>query len=102
MSRRGNCWDKAPMERFFRSLKSEWVPEIDFQSFVEVKQTVLAYIVGYYSQVRPHRHNDGLSPNEAENRYWENSKTLAKFTWPLHIEIQRAEKSFITLCVAQG
>jgi len=26
MSRRGNCWDNAPMERFFRSLKSEWVP----------------------------------------------------------------------------
>jgi len=25
MSRRGNCWDNAPMERFFRSLKSEWV-----------------------------------------------------------------------------
>ncbi len=28
MSRRGNCWDNAPMERFFRSLKTEWVPEI--------------------------------------------------------------------------
>ncbi len=26
MSRRGNCWDNAPMERLFRSLKSEWVP----------------------------------------------------------------------------
>ena len=27
MSRRGNCWDNAPMERFFRSLKTEWVPK---------------------------------------------------------------------------
>jgi putative transposase len=80
MSRRGNCWDNAPMERFFRSLKSEWIPETGFQSFVEAKQTVLDYIIGYYSQVRPHRHNEGLSPNEAENRYWKNSKTLAKFT----------------------
>jgi putative transposase len=26
MSRRGNCWDNAPMERFFRSLKNEWMP----------------------------------------------------------------------------
>jgi transposase len=26
MSRRGNCWDNSPMERFFRSLKNEWVP----------------------------------------------------------------------------
>ena len=28
MSRRGNCWDNSPIERFFRSLKTEWVPEI--------------------------------------------------------------------------
>ncbi len=26
MSRRGNCWDNSPMERFFRNLKTEWVP----------------------------------------------------------------------------
>ncbi|WP_434519234.1 transposase [Pseudomonas sp. NFX1] len=26
MSRRGQCWDNAPMERFFGTLKSEWVP----------------------------------------------------------------------------
>lgn len=80
MSRRGNCWDNAPMERFFRSLKSEWIPEVGFQSFVEAKQVVLDYIIGYYSQVRPHRHNRGLPPNEAENRYWKNSKPLTKIT----------------------
>ncbi|QBZ83442.1 putative IS3 family transposase [Hydrogenovibrio crunogenus] len=26
LSRRGNCWDTSPMERFFRSLKTEWGP----------------------------------------------------------------------------
>ena len=25
MSRRGNCWDNAPMERWFRSFKYEWM-----------------------------------------------------------------------------
>ncbi|HFV0899265.1 TPA: hypothetical protein ACIYGW_004960, partial [Escherichia coli] len=29
VSRRGNCWDNSPMERFFRSLKNEWVPVVD-------------------------------------------------------------------------
>lgn len=29
MSRRGNCWDNAPMERLFRSLKTEWVQPRD-------------------------------------------------------------------------
>lgn len=88
MSRRGNCWEReaypqgynAPMERFFRSLKSEWIPTTGFQSFVEAKQTVLDYIIGYYSQVRPHSHNDGLSPNEAERQFWINSKPVAKIT----------------------
>ena len=27
MSRRGNCWDNAPMERCFRSFKTEWMPK---------------------------------------------------------------------------
>ena len=38
------------------------------------------YIIGYYSQTRPHRYNAGLSPNESERRYWLNSKTVANFT----------------------
>jgi putative transposase len=33
MSRRGNCWDNSPMERFFRSLKTEWVPKVGYQNF---------------------------------------------------------------------
>jgi putative transposase len=70
MSRRGNCWDNAPMERFFRSLKSEWMPTIGYRSFIEAKYAVTEYLVGYYSQTRPHRHNSGISPNTAEQLYW--------------------------------
>ena len=70
LSRRGNCWDNSPMERFFRSLKTEWVPEIGYRSFVEAKRAVINYIIGYYSQVRPHKHNGGLSPNVAEQKFW--------------------------------
>jgi putative transposase len=69
MSRRGNCWDNAPMERFFRSLKTEWVPTLGYQNFTEAKHAITNYIVGYYSQTRPHRHNNGLSPNAAERKY---------------------------------
>lgn len=32
VSRRGNCWNNSPMERFFRSLKSEWVPKEGYSS----------------------------------------------------------------------
>ncbi|WP_370661057.1 IS3 family transposase [Psychrosphaera algicola] len=78
MSRRGNCWDNAPMERFFRSLKTEWVPTVGYRSFNEAKIDITKYIIGYYSQVRPHQHNGGLAPNESERRYWLNYKTVAK------------------------
>ena len=80
MSRRGNCWDNAPMERFFRSLKTEWLPTQGYMSFREAKQDVTDYIIGYYCEVRPHHYNAGLSPNESERRFWEDSKAVAKFS----------------------
>lgn len=69
MSRRGNCWDNAPMERFFRSLKTEWIPASGYRSIKEAKRCIIDYIIGYYSQVRPHAHNNGLPPNVAEKLY---------------------------------
>ncbi len=69
MSRRGNCWDNSPMERFFRSLKTEWVPNIGYKNFDEAKDSIVKYIVGYYSQQRPHSFNNGLSPNQQEKNY---------------------------------
>ena len=80
MSRRGNCWDNAPMERFFRSLKTEWVPEVGYYSLAQAKQSITDYMVGYYSQVRPHQHNNMLPPNTAEKNYWNAYKPVASFT----------------------
>ncbi|EIQ04016.1 hypothetical protein SFCCH060_4658, partial [Shigella flexneri CCH060] len=79
MSRRGNCWDNSPMERFFRSLKNEWVPVVGYVSFSEAAHAITDYIVGYYSALRPHEYNGGLPPNESENRYWKNSNSVASF-----------------------
>ena len=77
LSRRGNCWDNAPTERFFRSLKTEWVPEIGYPCFAAAKQSVTDYMIGYYSALRPHKHNGGLPPNAAEKAYWKTQKTVA-------------------------
>ena len=80
MSRRGNCWDNSPMERFFRSLKSEWVPHIGYHCFDDAKHDIINYIIGYYRQVRPHQHNNGLAPNVAEEIYWINYNSVTKNT----------------------
>jgi putative transposase len=80
MSRRGNCWDNSPMERFFRSLKTEWVPAPGYRSFADAQRSILNYIMGYYCPVRPHQHNGGIPPNKAEEIYWNSSKSAANIT----------------------
>ena len=62
MSRRGNCWDNAPMERFFGSLKSEWIPETGYRNMNEAKTDILQYLTHYYNRVRPHSYNNYLTP----------------------------------------
>jgi putative transposase len=80
MSRRGNCWDNSPMERFFRSLKTEWIPTTGYRTFIEAENAVVKYIIRYYSEVRPHSYNGGLTPNESEKRYELEYKTVAKIS----------------------
>lgn len=60
MSRRGNCWDNSPMERFFRSLKTEWVPKTGYASLMDAQSAIIRYITGYYSGIRPHWYNGGV------------------------------------------
>nr|WP_263485579.1 IS3 family transposase [Pectobacterium versatile] len=66
MSRRGNCWDNAPMEWFFRSLKSEWIPEYGDESAEHAKTDILSYMTYYYNQRRQHSFNNGQTPHAKE------------------------------------
>lgn len=68
------------MERFFRSMKNEWVPVTGYISFSDPAHASTDYIVGYYSLLWPHDYNGGLPPNEPENRYWKNSKAVTSFS----------------------
>lgn len=70
MSRKGNCWDNAPTERFFRSFKTEWMPKGGYENITEAKQDICDYIWGYYQAVRPHSFNNSLTPLETERRYF--------------------------------
>jgi len=68
MSRKGNCWDNAPMERLFRSLKYEWIPAMGYRSMAEAKKDIGLYLMDYYNWQRPHTVNDGLAPAVAEEK----------------------------------
>jgi putative transposase len=50
MSRKGNCWDNSPTERFFRSLKSEHLNYERFSSKATAKLSILDYIAFYNGQ----------------------------------------------------
>ena len=78
MSRRGNCWDNAPMERFFRSLKTENMPKNGYESEIIANDCIRDYIYKYYNSKRPHSHNLGLSPNKKEAFYWNAFNLVAK------------------------
>ena len=54
--------------------------ETGYRSFAKAKRSILSYLSGYYSVVRPHQHNGGLPPNKTEEIYWTSSKSAAKIT----------------------
>lgn len=68
MSRRGDCWDNVPMERLFRSLKTEWISALGYRSLVDAEKDVRSYLMDYYNKQRPHTFNGGISPFMAEKK----------------------------------
>lgn len=66
MSRRGNCWDNVPMERVFRSLKTEWIPTMGYMTAQEAHRDISHYLMHRYNWIRPHQFNDRLAPAQAE------------------------------------
>ena len=52
MSRKGNCWDNAPMERFFLNLKMERVWRRDYANQEEARRDVADYLLTFYNQKR--------------------------------------------------
>ncbi|ECG5959001.1 IS3 family transposase [Salmonella enterica subsp. enterica serovar Baguida] len=69
MSRRGNCLDNSPMERVFRSLKSEWLPKGGYDDFSHAVRDINQWINGYYNVYRPHTNNGGLPPCLHEEKW---------------------------------
>lgn len=68
MSRRGNCHDNAPMERLFRSLKTEWLPSVGYMSASLAQQDIGRFLMQRYNWQRPHQFNGGLPPAVAEEK----------------------------------
>lgn len=66
MSRRANCWDNAPMESFFASLKKELIHDADFATREEAQVAIFEYIEVFYNGQRRHSSLGYVSPAEYE------------------------------------
>jgi putative transposase len=67
MSRKGNCWDNAPMESFFKTMKVELIyPQKQYHSRQEAATSIFEYIEIYYNRQRMHSALNYLSPEDFE------------------------------------
>ena len=62
MSRKGNCWDNAPTESFFNSLKNERVHGSRYRTRDEARADVFDYVEIFYNRSRRHSALGGVSP----------------------------------------
>jgi putative transposase len=68
MSGKGNCYDNAVGETFFKTLKAELVWRTVFETRAEAKEAIARYIDGFYNPIRRHSALDFLSPVQFERR----------------------------------
>ena len=69
-SAKAHPYDNAVMECFFKYLKKEELNRRSFSSFDQLKLSLVKYIDGFYNPIRPHSHNNGLSPNKMESLFF--------------------------------
>jgi len=71
MSRKGNCWDNAVAESFFKTLKSELVYHCRYETIEQAKLSVFEYIEGWYNSKRLHSSLGYVTPIEYELKYYQ-------------------------------
>ena len=77
MSRRGNCWDNAPVESFFASLKREWVPAQSYRTRAEAQSDIFDYLEIWYNRRRLHSSLGYVSPVQYEDAYYRKALSTA-------------------------
>ncbi len=71
MSRRGNCYDNAPMESFWGTLKSELIHHRQYRTRQEAIQDISEYIEVFYNRQRKQKRLGYLSPAVYEKKFYE-------------------------------
>jgi len=70
MSRKGNCWDNAVAESFFKTFKSELVNHIEFPTRAAARLATFEYIEGWYNRRRRHSSLNYQTPAQQESYFY--------------------------------
>lgn len=73
MSRKGNCWDNAVAESFFKSLKVEWVYKHEYDLKRQAELSVFAWIETWYNKRRRHSYLGYKTINEFNLEMYNNN-----------------------------
>jgi putative transposase len=68
MSRKGNCWDNAPMESFFHTLKTELVMHCDYHTRIQARSSLFDFMEVFYNRARRHSSINYESPLAFEHQ----------------------------------
>lgn len=77
MSRKGNCWDNAVAESFFKTLKTELIYHNKYRTKQDAKLSIFDYVERFYNKRRRHEHLKYLTINEYSNTFNNHQKKAA-------------------------
>jgi putative transposase len=77
MSRKGNCYDNAPMESFWGTMKNELIHHKRYSTRTEAAKDIIKYIEVYYNTIRIQERLNFLSPRGFLTKFYERRKMIA-------------------------
>ena len=77
VSRKGDCWDNAPMESFFGALKTECLHHFKFKTRDQARQVVFDYIEVFYNRIRRHATIQNQVPADYAQQFYKDELQIA-------------------------
>ena len=77
VSRKGDCWDNAPMESFFGTLKTECLHHFKFKTRDQARQVVFEYIEVFYNRIRRHATIQNHVPADYAQQFYKDELQIA-------------------------
>lgn len=81
MSRKGNCWDNAPAESFFKTLKAELRVDGKFTSYQQARQSIFKFIELWYNRKRLHSALTYRTPAQIEQLLTQDHASMNDLTY---------------------